>query len=137
MEPSTLSPWISLALSAIALATVVYGWFTAGEKKALAEVGKLRAEIAAVDAKLATQKDAHADAEKITAGAVVARFALIESRVQSIEGELKHLPDGDAAHRLELAVTQLSGQISVLEERMKPIAAINERLQEWALERSK
>lgn len=119
MDPQTISPWISLALSAIALGTVVYGWFTAGEKKALKEVAALRSDLKDIDS------------------AVVARFQLLDSKVQTIEGELKHLPDGDAAHRLELAVEKLTGKLEVLEERMRPIAAINARLQEWALERGK
>lgn len=60
-----------------------------------------------------------------------------ERRISAVENEIKHLPDRDMAYRLEMSVQEMRGQIDVLSERMKPIAAISERLQEMMLEKSR
>jgi hypothetical protein len=67
-----------------------------------------------------------------------AEHKLIEHdrRVQSLEGEIKHLPDRETAHRLELALTKISGRLDTLDERLNPIAATSGRLQEFLLEQA-
>ena len=43
-----------------------------------------------------------------------AKLANHEARLTTLEGEVKHLPNRNQAHRLELAVEKLSGRIDVL-----------------------
>ncbi|WP_276200372.1 DUF2730 family protein [Chelatococcus sp. XZ-Ab1] len=61
----------------------------------------------------------------------------IEDRLITLEGEMRHLPDKDVSHRMELAIKEMQGDISVLAERLKPVAEISRRLQELFLEQAK
>lgn len=63
------------------------------------------------------------------------RIDVAEDKVIRIETNLEHLPDKDATHRMELAIRDLRAEVGVLGERMKPVAAISVRLQEFLLER--
>lgn len=56
-----------------------------------------------------------------------------EGRLTTIEADLKHLPDKDATHRLEISMADLNAEVRVLTERIKPVAAISDRLQEVLL----
>ncbi len=67
---------------------------------------------------------------------VEAKLVEHDRRVQSIEGELKHLPDRDMAHRLELAVEKMSGRLDTMAETMKPIRAATERMNALLLEQA-
>ncbi|MDJ1463422.1 MULTISPECIES: DUF2730 family protein [Nitratireductor] len=60
-----------------------------------------------------------------------------DKRIQKLENQLEHLPDSGSAHRLELAIERLNGRIETLDERLKPVAAISERMQELLLEQAK
>lgn len=59
-----------------------------------------------------------------------------DRRIQTLESEMKHLPDRETAHKLELALSQISGRLDTLDERLKPIAATSGRLQEFLLEQA-
>lgn len=63
-----------------------------------------------------------------------ARLDAVEDKVITVEQKLESLPDKDAIHRLELSVARLNGNVEVLGERITPIGATCQRLQE-ALER--
>lgn len=71
-----------------------------------------------------------------------------DRRIQAIEGDLKHLPDRNTTHRLELMMEQVVGRLntmekaqdgrfSTMEERLKPIQAVGERLEEVLVEQAK
>lgn len=124
MTPADINPWLSLLLSAIAIGGFIWSHMTSGSAKALKEIGELKKQ---------NEADRRKDGEnaKTHAEAIVARFQLLESKVLMIEGELKHLPDRDATHRLEMAVEQLNGKIGMLDERLKPVDALGRRLQEF------
>lgn len=125
-----LSNYLSLALSLIAVGTVVYGWFTAGGTKALAEVKAVRSEIR-------DEKNELEEKRQTQGEAIVARFQMVESRLLKIEAEMPHLPDREQTHRLEIAVERLAGRMETLDERLKPVAAIGDRLQEFLLEQAR
>jgi predicted nucleic acid-binding Zn-ribbon protein len=59
-----------------------------------------------------------------------------DRRVQTLEGEMKHLPDRATLHTLDVALTKISGRLDTLDERLKPIAATSGRLQEYLLEQA-
>lgn len=60
-----------------------------------------------------------------------------DARLTAIETDLRHLPDKDIVHRLEMAMARLETEVKVITERVGPIKAIAERLQEAALEHGK
>jgi uncharacterized coiled-coil protein SlyX len=60
----------------------------------------------------------------------------LENRMTKVESALAHLPDKDVTHRLELSLSEMRTEISVLAERIKPVSAISVRLQEVLLEKA-
>ncbi|BBF92373.1 DUF2730 family protein [Blastochloris tepida] len=61
----------------------------------------------------------------------------IDRRLAAVEGEIAHLPDKDTSHRMEISITDMRGEIRVLAEQLKPVAAISDRLQEFLLEQAR
>lgn len=57
-----------------------------------------------------------------------------EDRISKIEHELGHLPSRETVHRMELALSDMRGEMRALGEQLKPVAAISDRLQEFLLE---
>jgi hypothetical protein len=58
----------------------------------------------------------------------------VDTRVTRIESELEHLPDKDTAHRMEMAIARLEGRLEVMDERLKPVAAMASRMQDAMIE---
>jgi hypothetical protein len=79
------------------------------------------------------RKKASADA----LAAIGARVSAVETRVTQTEGQIDTLPDRDATHRLELALSEMRGDLKALTERIGPMAATSMRLQEYLLEQAK
>jgi septal ring factor EnvC (AmiA/AmiB activator) len=108
MTPLELLPWLTLVLSSIAVLGHLKGFFSSGETK-LAD-------------QLKTIKDDLAEAEKTLVDH--------QRRIQTIEDEMRHLPDRESQHRIELNVSQMSSRIDVLAESLKPIKSNNELITE-------
>jgi chromosome segregation ATPase len=108
MTPSEISQYLGLALAVIALLGHAKGYFSSGEKTLTARVDQ---------------------AEK--------KLAEHDRRIQTIEGEMKHLPDREAQHRMELQLAEMNGRFATLEERLRPIAQTSERLHELLMEQAK
>lgn len=72
-----------------------------------------------------TGREAHDKVEKL------------EDRVSRLEGEFNHLPDRDSVHRMELSLSELRGELKAMSERLTPVSAIADRLQEFLLEAAK
>ncbi len=124
MSPADINPWLSTVLSTIAIGGFAWSHLTSGSAKALKELGDLKKALAEDNRKFLEE-------HKLQHEAIVARFQLVETKVLMIEGELRHLPDSAATHRLEMAVEQLNGKIGMLDERLKPVDALGRRLQEF------
>lgn len=103
-----LTPYLALALAIFSLVGLIKNNLTSGEKE------------------LAKEQEEH---EK--------KLIDLDRRVQSVESDLKHLPDREMTHRLELNLEKLSSQVATLNERVKPIAATNERMMELLMEQGK
>ncbi len=58
-----------------------------------------------------------------------------EDRATRLETELKHLPDTNTTHRLEVALMELKSEVAVVNASMRPIAAMADRIQEVLVER--
>lgn len=61
---------------------------------------------------------------------------LLKDRMHSVEEHLKHLPDTATTHRLEKTMFELQGRLDVLGEKLKPVAAVSDRLQEFLLKQA-
>lgn len=142
-----LKDWFGLISLVISVGIVLWGWLTAGDKKAvkdlstkvsdLAEAVVSKTEIADLKAKILnlTETDKRQDE----------RANRHDQRIQSLESDMKHLPDREQSHRLELAIEKLTGRVETLDERMagrldtldekiKPLAASYARVNNYVLE---
>jgi hypothetical protein len=61
----------------------------------------------------------------------------LDSRLNAVELTMRELPDRKDFHSLDKKMTELEGTISVLMERLKPVEAISDRLQEILLEQGR
>lgn len=60
----------------------------------------------------------------------------LQDRVVKLESDIAHLPEKDSIHKLEVMLQKIEGKVGVLGERMEPLAAISNRLQEFLLEQA-
>ncbi len=104
MDPATLNPWVVLAVGIIGLGSTIWNIFSKPGARAQAAVDLLAGKVEA-----------------------------IEERLAVIETNMEHLPDRDATHRLELAIAKLEGRFDALDERLKPVAAMATRFQDYML----
>lgn len=100
--------WIGLLALIISVGTMIVTWLTTGSSKNAETLNNHD-----------TRLTGHAD------------------RITRLENEIAHLPGRDTSHRLELAIQQLNGRLDTLDERLKPVASISERMQEVLLEQAK
>lgn len=107
-DPSVLIPYVSLFISCVVAFGYIKDWINGGEKQ--------------------MRKDVDNHASKITNH---------DRRIQTLENEIKHLPDRESQHRMELQLSELNGSFRTLEEKLKPIAATSERLHELLMEQAK
>jgi hypothetical protein len=57
-----------------------------------------------------------------------------ETRIASIEGDIRHLPDKDTLHRLEMSVGDLKAEMREIAAGVKPLASIVDRLNTFMME---
>ncbi|WP_320202454.1 DUF2730 family protein [Agrobacterium rosae] len=126
MTTAEIALYVSLALGVIAIFGHVKVWMNSGEKELTKDVTAIKAEHAASVAALKTENESH-------------ERKLIEHdrRIQSIESDMKHLPDRESQHRLELALEKVNGRLDTLNETLKPIKANGEAMNELLIERAK
>lgn len=67
--------------------------------------------------------------------AVAEKVELLEDRTSKIEGEIEHLPDKDITHRLELSLVEMKGELTAMNEKLRPVAATMTRMQDLLMER--
>lgn len=108
MTPSELHPLIASLALLIGIANAVYMWMTAGTRANANQLEELSK-----------------------------RMNQVERRVDKAETEIRNMPDRDMVHRMELTLTEMRGEIGVLSQRLVPVAAISERLQEFLLEQNR
>lgn len=108
MDLQQIMPWVSAAIAIITLLTLVKNTLTSGEKKLDERMTKVETKMIDYD-----------------------------RRIQTVESEMKHMPDRETAHSLQLAMERIVGRLDTMDERLRPIAATNHRLQEYLLEQTK
>lgn len=111
--------YLNTALASLAILGHAKGYFSSGEKT-------LGEKLATAETKL-DHRQTKSEAKLIE----------YDRRIQALEGELKHLPDREMAHRLELAVEKMSGRLDTMAETLKPIRATTERMNELLVEQAK
>lgn len=122
--------FIVAANTIVTFATTGYTLLSARATKALEAIDKLLKRL-----------DTEAEARKTELSMIHSRFEKLELKVQAVEGDMKHMPDRDHAHKMEVAIAKLDGTIATLEsrlvgridtldERLKPVDALGRRLQE-------
>ncbi len=119
MTPADYLLYVNTALASLALLGHLKGYFSSGEKT-LSD--KLTAIEKRMDERLAKAES---------------KLVEYDRRIQAIEGKIKHLPDRETTHRMELAMSEINGKLNVMAERLKPIEAIGERLQETLMEQAR
>lgn len=126
MQITEIAVYCGLALSVIAIFGHIKGWMNSGEKELTKDVTAIKADHASNVTALKAENEAH-------------ERKLIEHdrRIQSIESDMKHLPDRESQHRLELALEKVNGRLDTLNETLKPIKANGEAMNELLLERAK
>lgn len=60
-----------------------------------------------------------------------------EKRVARLEAAIQSLPKGEAVGELRVNVAKIEGQLGVIDERLKPVARMMERMQDWLVENGK
>lgn len=94
MDLTVLVPWLSAAALILSLGTTVFTLMSTPARKTAGD--------------LDSYKKANNEAVKQTFDTLLKH----ESRLQSLELEIKHLPDVEAVHRLELAMRDMQTQIA-------------------------
>lgn len=107
-DVGTLIVWIAGLLTVLNFGTAVWTVFSSPAKAAAARINE-----------------------------VTKRIEQVELRSQRIEDRLSQIPSLEALHELELSLTQTKGEIALLNERLRPIGAMTERLEEWMLRNGK
>ncbi|WP_024278010.1 hypothetical protein [Xanthobacter sp. 126] len=62
------------------------------------------------------------------------RMSKVEDRITRTESVLGNVPDKETSHRLEMAIARLEGRLETMDERMKPVAAMANRVHERLFE---
>lgn len=119
MDPSVLNPWIVLAVGVLGLGTTIWNLVSKPGAKAQADVADLSKRVDTHHLDLSGKVDK------------------VEERIAVIEAEMEHLPDRDATHRLELAIAKLEGRFDALDERLKPVAAMASRFQDYMIQQGR
>ncbi|MHA7881733.1 DUF2730 family protein [Nitratireductor rhodophyticola] len=108
MDLQDLMPWLSATALIISLGTSVSTFLTSGAKQNSKKIADL---------------DEAAKA--------------LESRVQELETEMRHLPDKDAVHRLELTLKDMSAEIIKIGTSAEQSARTTARVEAYLLEQNK
>ena len=61
----------------------------------------------------------------------------LDQRVSVLEVAHREMPKQTDFHELEMTMTELKGAMNVLTERLKPLEAVTERMQAWAMEQGR
>ena len=131
MDLGTAGQWVSALAAIVAIVISIYAANSKRyEKRHDETIAGLRIEIGDLKGELRTT----VAAMRGDLGRSFERVDKVEQGVATVENELRHLPDKDVVHSLQIAMTDLKGQMAVVIERVGPIKAIAERMQTVLLE---
>ncbi len=119
MTPAEYLLYVNTALASLALLGHLKGYFSSGEKT-LAE------RLASIEKKM--------DERQTKAETKLVEY---DRRIQTVEGDIKHLPTRDAQHQLEISLEKINGRLDTVVESLKPIKHNGEMLGELLREQVK
>lgn len=105
MTQADITVLIQMLTFVMAAVSGLYAWITGRDKATQKEIKELRDDMQA-----------------------------IEGRVSRTESEMAHLPDKESVHRVELAVSEMRGDLRAISESWKPVGKTVQRLEEFLLE---
>ena len=108
-----IKEWAGLIAVLMTVGTALFTWFTASGRNAM-------------EALKAHRKEQH-DLDK----ALDHKLADHDRRIQTVESELKHLPDKDSVMELKLSIADLKGTVGTLGESMGSISRTVHRIDEY------
>ena len=117
IDLQSLAPWLAIAVSVVALLYAM--------KK-----DKSDKRFEGIEEELKTK------AGKDQTAVLAAKLDVAEDKLTRIDVELEHMPDRNTVQELAKEVSKLSGDVGILAERVKPIVAIAERVQEAIFEKA-
>jgi hypothetical protein len=110
-----LKSWLTVVLSSIALVTAIWNWVSAGSKKTASE--------------LEAYKKADAEEKKLMMTAITE----LGRRIQTVESDVKHMPDSKAFMDMRVAMSELSGKIGRMEESQIGMARTVARIDDYLM----
>jgi hypothetical protein len=114
-----IAPWAAVLLSVIAL---VRSEFSGRSKK--------------IEERFVSVEEwVESKASKDQVGVLAGKLDIVEDKVTVVQNDLKHLPDKETTHRLELSIGEMRTEMRGLTERVKPISAIADRIQDAIMEK--
>jgi TolA-binding protein len=106
MTPQEIVLYLNLALSSLALLGHAKGYFSSGEKK--------------LEGRVETLERHQVDHDR---------------RIQSVEGEIKHMPDKDSFQKMQLDLAELKGQINSMVKSSEATERATRRVEDFLLKR--
>lgn len=113
LEP--MKAWLGFIALVISVGTTIWMMLTSPAKKTASD--------------LQSHKE-HAEGEM---RALMQAVTALGARTQSLESEMKHLPDAKAVMEMRLAIAELSGKIGRMEESQSGVARTVNRVEEFLL----
>ncbi|MBN8916634.1 MAG: DUF2730 family protein [Rhizobiales bacterium] len=120
-----LRAWFPIVVSVLALASP---WALFARTARRTEIAELLKKIGDFAPKI----DDKASVGRV--GALEDRVDRAEERITRAESRLEYVPDKDSSHRLEMAIARLEGRMETMDERLKPVAAMANRVHERMFE---
>jgi phage shock protein A len=106
MDLSIIMPWVGAALSIIALGTQIKAIISSGERKLEERVSKVEVKLIEHD-----------------------------RRVQAVENEMKHLPDRETVHKLQIDLTEMKGQMATMVKSSEATERATRRVEDFLLKK--
>lgn len=119
MDMPTLLPWLLGLNTLLSIGTVIYTLMTSGTKKTAGDL------------------DAHKKAAEERWGVLDGILDAHASRIQSIEGEMKHLPDKDMVHQLQMTMKDIQIEMANVKAETQAATRSSRRIEEFLLDRAK
>lgn len=110
MTTAEILLYLNTGLASIAILGHAKGFFSSGEKNLIERIAALDKSSDERTTKLESKLVEH------------------DRRIQTVEGEIKHLPTREAQHQIEIGLEKINGRLDTLAESLKPIRANGEML---------
>ncbi|MER9211589.1 DUF2730 family protein [Mesorhizobium sp. M0663] len=119
MDLTALMPWLLAASTLLNLGTTVFTLMTSGAKKTASDL------------------EAHKTAVEDRCSGLDTKLDDYGSRIQSIESEMKHLPDKDMVHQLQMTMKDIQIEMANVKAETQAAARTSRRVEEFLLDRAK